>query len=365
MPRLSFPRLPLLARFLAGELIQTSLLVLAGLLALFSFFDLIGSVDRVGQGDLTWGRLLWYTALTLPGHAYELLPVAVLIGSLAALSQLVANSEFTVIRASGLSLWRTMAYLGLAGVFFALLTLLLGEWLAPHSEQKARQVWLSALKANLTAQTESGFWLKEGRNIVNSRYILPDGSLQDVRIFRFDAGQRLLGLDLAERASHVRGELWRLQMVRRIRYQAGRVSNEQVATLDWPSQLSPDVLQVFMVVPEQLSAANLSRYIRHLQANGQQTARYQIALWAKLLYPLACLAMVLIALPFANTSRRSGGVGLKLFIGMMLGLGFHFASKLFAHLGQLYGWPPLFAAATPLAVFVLFAAGLLYRQERR
>lgn len=355
-----------LARYLIAEVLRTSFFVLAALLGLFLFFDLIGELGSLGKGGYTFLKLLGYVLLLTPGHAYELMPIAVLIGGLFALSMLNQHSELTVMRVGGLSVQRMLGILGIAGLGFAALTLLAGEYLAPRAERAATQLRLAAKGQLVTQDFRSGFWMKDDGSFVNVREVLPDQTLRDINVYQFDAQRRLSLQGQAQRGVWQPKEgAWLLSDITATHFEAGQVRVEKLDTFLWRSVLTPDTLAVLLIAPEQMSVVTLLDYIDHLKRNQQQTRRYEIALWTKLVYPLACLAMLVIALPFAQTQRRAGGIGIKLFVGIMLGLGFYFINKLVGHMGLLYDWPPLLAASLPSTLFLSLAIYLLWRQERR
>ena len=133
----------------------------------------------------------------------------------------------------------------------------------------------------------------------------------------------------------------------------------------WHSVLTPDILSVLKIVPERMSALNLRSYIEHLRENRQKATRYEIAFWNKLLYPVAAIVMMVLAIPFALTSARAGGVGAKIVVGILLGLVFNFSGRLFSHAGLLNDWPALFSAGMPVLIFMMVAAGGLFRAEKR
>ena len=116
---------------------------------------------------------------------------------------------------------------------------------------------------------------------------------------------------------------------------------------------------------ERMSAWALHKYTEHLELNRQRTERYEIALWKKLFYPLATLVMMALALPFAYMHARAGMVGVKVFLGIMLGIFFHLLNSLFSHIGLLQNWPPLAAAAVPSAAFLASAMLMMWWVERR
>jgi lipopolysaccharide export system permease protein len=130
------------------------------------------------------------------------------------------------------------------------------------------------------------------------------------------------------------------------------------------SEITPEIMAVLVAEPSKMSAVDLALFSRHLEENKQRSERYEIALWTKLLYPLAVFVMMALALPFAYLQSRSGGISLKIFIGIMIGVSFHLLNNLFSHIGLLNTWPPLATALTPSAVFLLAAIAALWWVER-
>lgn len=352
-------------RHLAREIYGATLLVLAAFLALFAFFDLIHEMADVGKSGYEFHHALAYVALTLPGRAYEILPIAVLIGSLYALTLLARHSEITVLRASGLPTGALLLTLAKIGVAFVVLTFIIGEFVAPPAERAAQQLRLTATSKLVAQEFRSGLWVKDGLSFINVREVLPDASLRGVRVYAFDADYRLNSVSEAETGSFVPPGHWQLTGVVRTEFSGGQARVSRPDVLDWESGLNPDILAVLLVVPERMSLVNLFRYIRHLSDNRQKTQRYEIALWKKLVYPLATLVMMALALPFAYSHDRMTAVSVKVFAGVMLGILFHMLNGLFSHLGVINSWQPLTAAVAPSVMFLLAAASMLWWVERR
>ncbi len=355
----------ILNRYLSHEIIGSTLFVLLGLLMLFAFFDLIGELGQLGKGGYQLPKVMLYVLLTMPGHIYELLPIAALIGTLFALSRLVQNSEFTVMRVSGLSIQQLVFSLMQVGIIFVLLTFIFGEFVAPLSERAAQQMRLKSMNTLVAQEFRSGLWVKDESSFVNVKEILPDATLIGVKIYEFDEANRLRNISFAKEGVYAENSKWRLKEVVQTHFEGGRSSVSNIPEADWGSVLTPDILNVLLVVPEQMSAWNLYSYVDHLRENQQKTTRYEIALWSKLTYPLAVMVMMLLALPFAYHQTRMGGVSAKVFSGIMLGLGFHLLNRLFAHLGLLNDWAPALSATLPTLFFLLAAIGMMWRVERR
>ena len=352
-------------RYIGREVLASTGLVLLGLIVLFAFFDLI---RELGDVSLTapFRRALFYVMLGLPTHIYEMFPIAALIGTLFALSQLVANSEYTVMRSSGASLPQIGWALTRVGLLLVVVTFAFGEFVVPSSEKIAQQFKLQARDRVVAQEFRSGVWLRQDRNFINVRQVeLPETILIGVRIYEFDAEQKLQSVSLAERGQYLGSNQWRLTGITQttLSGEASRVTH--LPEMIWQSVLDPSFLSVLLVQPERMSATNLYQYVGYLTENKQKTSRYEIAFWKKVVYPIAVLVMMFLALPFAQFQRRSGGIGPRIFSGIMLGLVFYTFNMFFTYLGVLYDWPPLPSAVFPTMIFFVLAAGMLWWLERR
>jgi len=355
----------MLFRYFAREILATSLFVLLALLALFFFFDLIRELDDLGRGNYRLTAMLGYVSLMLPSHAYELLPAAGLMGSLFALARMNEQSEITVLRASGMSLTRLALNVAAAGLVMAGATMLVGELVTPHTEEAAKGLRLKATRSIVAREFRSGFWVKDDRSFVNIQDVTPDTDLLNVRIYEFDRAYRLAAISRAEKGTYAGPNEWRLSNVEVTRFDGERAVLQRLPQVTWSSVLTPDILSVLKIVPERMSASNLRAYVEHLRENRQRATRYEIAYWSKLLYPVAAIALMVLAIPFALGSTRAGGVGLRIFLGIIIGMAFYFTGRAFSHVGLLNDWPALFSAGMPVVIVVLVAAFGLRRAEAR
>ncbi|AXS81419.1 LPS export ABC transporter permease LptG [Dechloromonas sp. HYN0024] len=348
------------------EVLAAVLLVLLAFLALFSFFNFVDELRNVGRADYTAGRAALFVALGLPGLVYELIPIAALIGTLYALSTLARHSELTVLRASGLATSDLLITLFRAAALLALLTFVFGEVLVPFSERLAQDIKAKALsKVVARGGLESGLWIKDGRSFINIRKVNPDASLEGVRIYRFTAENALESVTEAAAGRFQLPDQWLLKGVQKTVLAADRSHVESSDEMAWQSAVNPDLLSILTVAPERMSLYGLYNYNRHLVENRQKAERYQIALWKKLVYPLTALVMVALALPFGYSHDRVGGVSLKIFAGVMMGILFYALNGLFSNLGVINSWPPFASATAPAALFLLAAMSMLWWVERR
>ena len=345
----------LLARYLSAQVLIASGFVLLALLMLFAFFDVIQELGSLGRNNYGLGQAAVVVLLNIPGHLYEILPVAALIGTLFAVSRLVGNSEYAVMRVSGLSNWRVAWYFGVIGILLSLLVLVLGEYIAPWSEQAAQRYKLLATRAVVAQQFRSGLWVKDGSTFINVREVMPDNTLRGVEIYGFDTEGRLDWIRAAGQATWGDNQSWTLGQVLETRFDEGGIHATRKESLNWQSVLTPDILSVLLVAPEKMSARTLWRYVAHLKENGQKATRYELALWSKFISPFVIPIMMLIAMPFAIQGPRAAGTSSKIFIGILAGLGFHLLSRLFGHLGLLNDWPVVLVSLLPLLIFLAIA----------
>jgi lipopolysaccharide export system permease protein len=370
-------------RLLWREVLGSVAFVTLAFLSLFFFIDFVGELDDMGKAGRSIGNVLGAALLEVPGNLYELFPITVLIGSIYALARLAQGSEFTILRTGGLGPWRALGLLATLGLGFSALTFVLGEWVMPVSEAQATMLRAQA-KGGLSLG-RTGAWLKEKRQdsegersiSVNVATAGGQGTLRGVRIFEMDADNRLVRRIEAAEARVGRDGLWQLRQVRiedwpqavagsgllaaapaAAGLQAPAPSQVRVQTVPewrWASSLSADVVQAAVVPLKSMSTQELWRYSRHLDAQEQAAQQYLIQFWKKALYPLACLVMVALALPFAYLHARAGGVSLKVFGGIMLGISFVLLNNLASHIGMLRNWEPLVAAAMPGLAYLLLS----------
>ena len=345
-------------RFLLLHVLSAIALVTVAFLALLFFLDMVNDLSNLGKPGFSLSGTLLHVALSLPSRAYEVLPIATLVGAVFALSSLAASSEFTILRISGLSPRAALGLLLQLGAVIVITLFVLGEWIAPASSQLSTRLKAAGGSA-LGTQLVSGIWLlndtdREGNQTVNIQSIGANGGLTGVRIYVLNAQAQLAAELQAATGQYEGGGAWTLHDVTRtdLPQQSGaalRVSHLQA--LRWQTSLSPGVLNVLLLAPDKMSALDLWRYIQHLRANQQAAERYEIQLWKKLFYPFSAVVMLLLALPFAYLHTRSKGVSAKVLAGIVLGIGFTLLNTLFSSLGLLGTWPPAITAALPTLLF--------------
>lgn len=353
-------------RLVYREVLSAVAFTTLAFLALMFFFDFVDQLGRIGRPGYTISSALLSTTLELPARFYELFPITVLIGSIYALSRLAQSSEFTILRTAGLGPGRALGLLTALGLLFALMTLLVGDVLAPAAEQK--NVSLKAAASGSLSVGPAGAWMRDrvddasGQHRTVSVHVArlgAAGELQGVRIYEFDADGRLQRRIEAQRAMADEDGRWTLSEVREDRWgtSTGPVDVLQWPTLQWNSNLKASVVSAAVLPVGTMTTLELWRYSRHLSQQDQAFALHAIAFWKKALYPMACFVMLGLALPFAYLHARGGGISWKVFGGIMIGISFMVFNSLSSHLGLLQGWSPWVAAAAPGLLYLMVSLG--------
>ena len=354
----------ILNRYLWQEITTSILLILLGLIAMFSFVDFIQEIDSLGHGNYGVTKMVVFVLLSAPGHIYDVAPVAVLVGAMYSLGQLARHSELIILRVSGVSLFQIAIVLLRVALVFSIITFLVGELITPYSEKLAQRLRIEATDSVVAQDFRSGLWVKDGKNFVNVETVLPDATLLNLHIYEFDDNFHLKTIKNAKQAKFDNNR-WQMKEMTETVIEKNHVISTLYPTANWQSLIRPELLNVLLVVPGKMSAWNLYTFINHLQTNKQKTTRYDVALWAKLIYPLACIVMMVLALPFGFLQQRSTTNATKIFTGMFLGVVFQILNRVFSHLGTLNDWTPFFSAVAPTVLFLIAGLTMLVFVERR
>jgi Predicted permeases len=369
-------------RYLAKEIYRSSSVVLIALLGLFTFFALIEELDKVGT-RFTLLNLFYMQALAMPTYLYDLLPIGVLIGAVLALASLAQRNELVILRVSGVSGYKLLGMLWLVTIPWVIGAFVLSEVVTPAAELKASEVSLKLLGRAEGGRMNSGYWFKEtdgngGTRIINISQLSTDGSISEVTLYELRPGQELSTMSQAARGQFINGSLHLYEVTQTIvdETSVAALANEQppnkpITRVEYlpertlSTTLTAERLIARVLTPERMSILDLTDYIRYLAENNLQSDRQVVALWRKIAYPFTLFVMMTIAAPIAFMQTRRGGVGSKVFIGILLGVGFFMMNQLALNVGMLSKWAPWVTALVPNLVALAVALGALLLMENQ
>jgi lipopolysaccharide export system permease protein len=343
----------ILSRYVIRSVLGHTLLVMLVLLALSGLYLFITQQDEIGIGTYTLEDAFLYVGLNLPQYAFDMLPIAALIGALLALGNLARSMELIVVRAAGVSVVRIAMWVAGAGVMLMILTGVLGELVAPQMEQYGRRMKTFEKYHDYSLAGNRSAWAKDGDTIVSVGQQSGDNRYGGVYVFNFDPQHRLRSVGRATNASIDANNVWRLESYRQSRIEEDRVVASGPATTQMRTRLSPEFLGLAVLDPGSLPGVGLLSYIHHLKENGLDARSYETAFWARIARTVAVAIIVVLAVPFAFGPMRSTGTGARTVVGIMIGVVFFLLAKMLESGGAVFELPPVVIAWLPTALLAL------------
>lgn len=346
--------------YIARTLLGTTFISLTILVGLSSLIMFIEQLRNLGRGSYDMNVAAVYVFLSMPREIEQFFPMATMIGGLIGMGILASNSELVIMLASGMSRWSIIRSAMKSALLMVLFVMALGEFVAPASEAKAKEIRAQAISGGSLFSSDRLTWAKDGDKFVSIGEVLDRDALRDISIFEFDENKRLSSVTVAKEASFA-DEQWQLNRVKQTKFDE-QVTTSNLFSMAWSSTLTPDKLGVVRIKPEALSIRGLLDYIGYLENNSQDAKRYLLALWRKILQPISVGVMLLMALSFVFGPLRSVTMGARIIMGVLTGFGFYIANEVFGPLSLVYQIPPFIGAILPSALFAIIAIQLLKRQ---
>lgn len=348
-----------LDRYIMGNVGGAMFLVMLVVLALDLIFGYIAELDDA-RNDYQAFEAVIYMLLTLPRRIYDYLPLGAFMGCLVGLGAMASSSELTVIRAAGVSIRRIVWSAMKPALVVVLLGVVIGEYVAPPAERMAQSQKAVARGGAGNIADSGGVWHREGDTFIHLNAVRPGGELQGIALFRFNDDRWLVSASYAESATY-QGGYWQLQDVRKTFLSRDRTRQERVAQERWQSGLTPDVLSVLVVKPENLPLSGLFTYARYLDQQGLTSGQYWLAFWKKVLMPLGTGVMVIVAISFIFGPLRSVTMGFRVFTGLIVGLLFKYMQDLLGPMSLVFGFNPVLAILIPIVINGAVGAWLMRR----
>ena len=350
-----------LDRYIARAVTSGCLIACFIMLSIFAFVDFVAQLNNVGTGDYGALQAVVFVLMRLPQRLYELSPSILLLGGILSLGAMAANSELIVMRASGISVLRITRSVLQTGFIIAILVALLGEFVVPSATRTAKTYRAEAMERKLIVGGTNDIWARDGNRYVNVKQILPDQQLQDIRVYELDDNRQLSSIIYAGHAQYQNDE-WMLKDIKRSDVSASGVSTTYEKQLRMKRLILLELFTVLELESKDMSAIELLTYSEYLQDNKLDDDEYRLAFWIKVFTPLTCLAMLMIAMPIVfATTPRSGGVGQRLMLALLIGIIYFVINRSINHLGLAMNIAPVLSAAIPLAMVTVISMFFMLR----
>lgn len=354
-----------LDRYIGKTIFTTIMMTLFMLVSLSGIIKFVDQLKKAGQGDYTAVGAGFYTLLSVPKDIQTFFPMAALLGALLGLGMLAQRSELVVMQASGFTRMQIALSVMKTAIPLVLLTMAIGEWVAPQGEQMARNYRAQMILGGSLVSTQQGLWAKDGQNFVYIERVKGDNELAGISIYGFNKERRLLSVRYAASAKYdAEHKVWRLAQVDESNLSdAKQITGSQTLTGEWKTNLTPDKLGVVALNPDALSISGLHNYVKYLKSSGQDAGRYQLNMWSKIFAPLSVAVMMLMALSFIFGPLRSVPMGVRVVTGISFGFVFYVLDQIFGPLSLVYNIPPILGALLPSASFFLISLWLMMKRS--
>jgi len=350
-----------LDRYIAKTVISGCLLACFVMLSIFAFVDFVSQLDDVGTGDYGALQAALFVLLRLPQRLYELSPSILLLGGILSLGALAANSELIVMRASGITIMRITRSVLQTGLLLAILVAMLGEYIVPTATRTAKTFRAEAMEKKLIVGGMNDIWARDGNRYVNVKQILPDHQLQNIRVYELNENHQLSSIIYAKHARYINDE-WQLKKVKRSDITETGIISSYEKDIKLKRLILLELFSVLELESKDMSASELLTYSQYLQENSLDNDEYMLEFWIKIFTPLTCLAMLLIAMPIVfATTPRSGGVGQRTMLAILIGIIYFVINRSINHLGLALDMAPLLSAAVPLILVIVISSYFLKR----
>ncbi len=341
--------------------LQGVFLVLAGLLFLFGFLELLSQLNDVGKGQFRLADAFVYVALTLPRQAVILMPISALLGCTVSLGMMADHNELTAMQAAGISVRRIGLSVATASILLMLISVFVAEYIAPPLDQHARLRRSQARYGKTVLVSKSGFWMRQERFFIHVAGSFSEKQAADIELYELDPEGQISRFLHARTATLQDDRTWLLEDVSQQRIEGGVIQTQALENYRLNHFLTPSQMQIFKLPPDSLSISDLWAYIRSLKARNLNAENYDLALWQKITQPVTTASMVLLALTFIFGPVRMRSAGKRIATGMIVGILFYLLNQVFGHMGLLFNIPPLLTTLVPVGLILLYALRQLGR----
>ncbi|MCZ4059384.1 LPS export ABC transporter permease LptG [Pantoea sp. LMR881] len=354
-----------LDRYIGKTIFNTIMLTLFMLVSLSGIIKFVDQLRKTGQGAYTAIDAGYYTLLSVPKDIEIFFPMAALLGALLGLGTLAQRSELVVMQAAGFTRMQVALSVMKTAIPLVLLTMAIGEFVAPQGEQMARNYRAQQLYGGALVSTQNGLWAKDGNSFIYIERIKGDNEIDGVSIYNFNDQRRLLNVRYAASATwDAEKKRWMLSQVDESDLKdPTQITGSQSLGGEWKTNLTPDKLGVVALDPDALSIRGLYNYSKYLKQSGQESGRYLLNMWSKIFQPISVAVMMLMALSFIFGPLRSVSMGVRVVTGISFGFLFYVLDQIFGPLSLVYGLPPIMGAILPS--FAFFAISLFMLIKRR
>ncbi len=346
-----------LHRYVIREYLKIFALSLSSLILIYVVVLFFQKMNTFTRHQAPFYLMFEYLLYKLPEATFQwTIPYAALLSTLLTLGMLSRHSEIIAFKAGGISLYRITLPLIFIVIIISFLSFLGNDYLVPFTNQKTRYL----LDVKVRKEPPTSFfknykiWYHADHRIFNIQLLDPkQKALKGFTLYEFNPQFRCIQRMDANEARWINGK-WRFYggAIRHFD-ENGSIRMTSFKEIEFPLKEEWESFQKSAGSSDEMNYAELRTYIQKIQASGYDATRYQVDLYAKVSYPFLNVIMVLIGIPFALKTGRSGGVALSIGISIIIGFIYGVLFTIFISFGKSGVIPPLLASWIPTLLFGL------------
>lgn len=355
-----------LDRYILREFLKVLALVLISVIALFMIVDYNEIASDIRKHGANLDTILAYYRFQIFYVLNWTLPISVLVGTLVTFGILSKNNEITAIKSGGVSLYRIAVPILAVAAVISIFAYLILDFVLPYSNQRASEMKSRIEGKPVTVASEQKLWyLGKGRYIINFlSYDKARRELSQVQVFEFHPTEFRMTRRVYARVARWNGSAWAFAdgWMRSFTDEGKSTFTPITSPLPLFYPETPEDFASEVKPPDQMTFAQLRRYIRTIRDSGYAAEELMVKLYAKTSWPVISIVMVLIALPFAFRMGKRGalyGIG----IALILGIFYWMIYAVFTKFGEVGNLPPLLSAWSANILFALAAMYLFLHVE--
>lgn len=344
----------ILDRYLVRSLLVPLAAATIAFLTIAVIVDLFEQLDTFLDHDVSPQVVAKYYVAKLQYLFILTLPVSTLIGILFSLGGMARRNELIAMTGSGISLYRILGPMLVAGLIISSLALLFTVEVVPRGNVISNDIYNHEIKGRPritgSSRRDLNYLGDGGRFFLIRNYDGDAGKMEDVVIQQFSEGTLVHRID-AKRA-HWEESRWvfRDGFIRRFR-EDGTVDVEQFAERVFPEvQEKPAAFLRVTREPNEMTLAELKDYTERTARSGGDVTRLLVERHQRISFPFASFIVLLLGAPLTGAIRR-GGHALGFALTLLVGFTYYVLLQVGKSLGVNGTLPPLLAAWLPNLVF--------------
>tara|TARA_R110002049_G_scaffold13509_2_gene58430 strand:+ start:75973 stop:77064 length:1092 start_codon:yes stop_codon:yes gene_type:complete len=353
----------ILQRYIGLSVLRGFVLLALIMVSLFSIILLIEELDQVGTGNYHWLLAIKYVVLHAPKLLLDFAAFIGLVGSILALGSLAAHQELVALETVGVAPRDVTNSVLFAALILMVLVLVNAQFVIPSTLQQANVEKTLAVEGAGDFIGDAGYWAQSNHRFIHVNEVENGRIPVDVEIFEFNDQHELLRylhVDRVDLSGGVETE-WMLLGVTVKQLVNGRLQVTREEAMKWQSFLSAAQLGIIVSRPEALSLTDLYQFVQGLKQRKEQSYRYELLFWQKIMIPVSAAIMIFLGMPFVFGSQRTVSTGKRITLGVLAGVTFYVVSQLITHIGSLQHWSPVIIATAPSGMVLVLLAVIKMR----